>query len=79
MRRSPPLEHFRKFGAATARQAGRYLPRPPDEADPCPTDELPAEDAALDPELAAAGALDETDGEDDIVPEYPPELLPIVL
>jgi hypothetical protein len=56
------------------------LPRPPPPAEPCPTEELPADDAALDPELAAAGALDPTDDDpDDIVPEYPPELLPIVL
>jgi hypothetical protein len=56
-----------------------YFPRAPPPAEPCPTEELPAEEAALEPELAAAGALVETDGADDIVPEYPPELVPIVL
>ena len=52
----------------------------PPPAEPCPTEELPADEAALDPELLAAGALAPTEPEeDDIVPEYPPELLPDVL
>ena len=54
------------------------MPRPPEPAEPCPTEELPADEAALEPELAAAGALLETEGDEDIVPEYPPELWPIV-
>ena len=46
-----------------------YFPCPPAAPEPCPADEEPAEDAALAPELAAAGALAETDGAEDTVPE----------
>ena len=53
------------------------MPRPPPPADPPPTEALPAEEAALDPELTAAGALVDTEGPEDMVPEYPPELPPI--
>jgi hypothetical protein len=45
------------------------LPWPPPDAAPCPPEEAPADEAALDPELTAAGALAETDGPEDIVPE----------
>jgi hypothetical protein len=47
-------------------------------AEPCPTEELPAEDAAVDPELADAAGDELTEEEAATVPEYPLDVVPMV-
>jgi len=54
------------------------LPRPPPDA-PAPTEEDAAEEAAVDPELAAEDGEELTDDEEAATdPEYPPEVLPML-